>query len=158
MERADKRFAALARDVGLVLEQHSYPRVNGDDRSELEKVLFDFLYGSRGAAGELEKRLNGTAAPLVSEEGTLDSYDCLAVAHELRRKRAATGALVIATDANDQLSIGLAADEGALMDVLGNEIIESLEGVLKKRGWAAPEIKDVGMDFTVPGDDKERAS
>jgi hypothetical protein len=152
MERADKRFEMLARDMGLVAEQHGYDRLTAEERAEFEKRLFEFFHGSRGAAGELEKRLNGTAAPLVKEGGELDSYDCLAVCHELRRVRGAEGALVIAMRSDSELTIGLAADEGSMMDVVGNELIDALSAVIEKRGWKAPTVKDVGMEFVV---DKE---
>jgi hypothetical protein len=63
----------------------------------------------------------------VKEGGELDSYDCLAVCHELRRVRGAAGALVIAMrQPTGHLSIGLAADEGSMMDVVGNELIDAL--------------------------------
>jgi hypothetical protein len=148
----DPRFAPAVKRTAAVLEQEGYPRVSGDDRTDLAAKLMEFLYASRGAAGELEKRLNGTAAPLVSPTGTLDSYDCLAVGHELRRLKGARGALVIAMDADDHLSIGLAAEEGSMMDIVGNELIGALERVITKRGWKAPEVKDVGMEFVVEDD------
>jgi hypothetical protein len=145
----DRRFTMLARNVGLLLEQHAYDRLDGEDRDELEKVLYAFLYGSRGAAGELEKRLNGTAAPLVSDEGKLDSYDCLAAAHELRRVKGAQGALVIAMGEDGHLRSAVAAEEGSMMDIVGNEVINNLGAVLAKRGWKAPDMQDVAMEFTV---------
>lgn len=135
-----------------MLEQEGFPRVSGVDRVDLAAKLMEFLFVSRGAAGELEKRLNGTAAPLVKPGGELDSYDCLAVCHELRRVRGATGALVIAMGADDQLSIGLAADEGSTMDIVGNELIDALSSVIEKRGWRSPAVKDVGIEFSVDDD------
>lgn len=41
----DRRFDQLARNVGLVLEQHGYPRVKGEARDELEALLYRFVYG-----------------------------------------------------------------------------------------------------------------
>lgn len=46
---SDRRFELLARDVGRVLSDHGYPRVNGDDRDELESLLADFIYGAQVA-------------------------------------------------------------------------------------------------------------
>jgi hypothetical protein len=145
-------FDWAAKQTGYLLEQMGLPRVNGNDRAALESKLREFVLGSRGAAGELERRLNGTAEPLVSASGGLDSYDCLAVGHELRRLRGARGALVIAMDSEGHLSIGLAVEEGSTMDVLGNELIEALDSVITKRGWKSPDVRDVSMEFVV---DKE---
>lgn len=151
---SDPRFTPSVKRIAAVLEEEGFGRVRGKDQIDLASVLFGFLYASRGAAGELEKRLNGAAAALVSGSGELDSYDCLAVSHELRRVRGAEGALVIAMGSNSQLSIGLAAEEGSMMDVVGNELIDALSSVIEKRGWKSPEVKDVSMDFAVgePGD------
>ncbi len=146
----DPRFAPTVKRVGRVMEEEGYPRIAGADRRDLAAKLMEFLYVSRGAAGELEQRLNGTAAPLVKAGGGLDSYDCLAVCHELRRVRGAAGALIIAMGADDQLSIGLAAEEGSMMDIVGNELIEALSTVIEKRGWKRPAVKDVGLEFVVP--------
>lgn len=152
----DPRFIAVMKRLGTVMEEEGFGRMSHADRVATGAALFGVMYGSGGAAGELERRLNGTAAPLVAADGSLDSYDCLAVGHELRRNKGAEGALVIAMGSNSQLSIGLAAEEGSMMDVVGNELIEALSSVIEKRGWKAPEVKDVGMDFTVG--DPENAS
>jgi hypothetical protein len=145
----DVRFAAVMKRLGTVVEEEGFGRMTHEDRVATGAALFGVFYGSGGAAGELEKRLNGTAAPLVAADGSLDSYDCLAVAHELRRNKGAAGALVIAMSSDDELSIGLAAEQGTMMDVVGNELIDALSSVIEKRGWKAPEVKDVGFDFTV---------
>lgn len=123
----DRRFLNLARDVGRVLEQHAYPRVNGDDRVELAAKLFEFLYVSRGAAGEMEKRINGVCAPLVSDEGGLDAYDCVAVAHEVRRKRGAQGALVLAMDEKDHIHIGCAVAPQSQADFAFGRLLAALD-------------------------------
>lgn len=52
-ETDDRRFEQLARDVGLVIEQHGYPRVNGADRTDLAAVLYEFLHVPRDAAERL---------------------------------------------------------------------------------------------------------
>lgn len=141
-EVGDRRLDMLARDVGRVLEQHGYPKVNGNDRIELEKRLVEFLHGSRGAAGELESRLNGTAAPLVSDEGGLDAYECVAVAHELRRKRGADGALVIAMDEQNRLHVGCAVEPQSQMDFLSGKLLGLLDG-LAEPGSIEPYVLDM---------------
>lgn len=148
---ADVRLSKMARDVRSVLGQHGFWDV---DRAELAKMLHEVLFGSRGAAGELEARINGTAAPLVSDEGKLDAYDCLAAAHELRRVKGAQGALVIAMSSDGHLSSAVAADQGSMMDIVGNEVIDKLDVVLEARGWKLPEMQDVAMDFTVDAEGK----
>jgi len=142
-EDGDRRLDMLARDVGRVLEHHGYPRVNGEDRTELEGLLIEFIYGSRGAPGELEARLNGTAAPLVSDEGGIDSYECVAVAHELRRKRGADGALVLAMDADDVLHIGCAVEPQSKMDFLSGRLLALLDDL------GHDQIAPVALDLVV---------
>lgn len=153
MERADRRFDQLARDVGLVLEQHGFPRVNGADRADLEKRLFEFLYGSRGAAGELERRLNGTAPPLVSDEGALDSYDCAAVAHELRRKRGAAGAVVIAMDDQNHVFTGCAIVPQSQMDFFASKVM-ALLGEVADESVDGEEVRlqDTVLDLVINAD------
>jgi hypothetical protein len=139
----DGRLDMLARDVGVVLERHGYPRVNGRDRAELEKRLVAFIYGARGAEGELEQRLNGTAAPLVSPEGKLDSYDCAAVAHEIRRKRGAEGAIVVAIDEQNRVHIGCAVEPQSQADFLASKVMSVLDDV------SHDAIQDVVLDLVV---------
>jgi hypothetical protein len=148
MERADNRFISLARNVGAVLEQHGYPRVTGEARIELEKRLFEFCYGSRGAAGELERRLNGTAPPLVSDEGALDSYDCAEMAHELRRLHGAEGAIVIAIDPANRVYIGMAVpkEPGSQPDLLAAHLMRRIDEV------ADVHIQDVVLDLVLNAD------
>jgi hypothetical protein len=141
----DQRFSGeLVRDVGQVFERYGFPRVRGEHRQELADVLFWFFYVQRGPAGDLAARLNGIHAPLrgaANETGPLSPEDCCAAAHELRRRRGADGALVLAMDAAHQLLVGCAVDEGTTMDAVSTEIIESLEDVLKRAaGWKDPAV------------------
>jgi hypothetical protein len=143
MERADSRFDGLAKVVGLELEQRGFPRLTGDTHVELEKALFEFVYGSRGFAGELEKRLNGTAAPLVAGDEKVDSYACCAAAHELRRLRGAEGALVVAVDDAGMVHIGCAVEPQSQADLLASKLISVLDDL------AHAQISAVAMDVEV---------
>lgn len=144
-ERADNRFASLPKNVAAVIEQHCFPRLPNEKRVQLERFLFEFIYGSRGAVGEIERRLNGTASPLVSNEGTLDSYDCAEVAHHLRRERGAEGAIVIAIDPANCVHIGIAVpkEPGSQADLLAAHLMRKIDDV------ANVHIQDVVLDLVV---------
>jgi hypothetical protein len=139
----DPRFTPALRRCAAVLEQEGFGLVRGQDRLDLGAKLMEFLYVSRGAAGELEKRLNGTAAPLVSDEGGVDSYECAAVAHELRRKRGAAGAIVIAIDDANRVHIGMAVHPGTQSDLLAAKVMQQIDDV------AHLHIQDVVLDLVV---------
>lgn len=140
----DPRFAPSVKRTAAVLEQEGFPRLEHDARIDLGAKLMEFLFASRGAAGELEKRLNGTAAPLVDGEGKLDSYDCAAVAHELRRKRGAEGTIVIAIDAQNRVHIGMAVEPQTQSDILAAALMSKIDDV------AHMHIQDVVLDLVVP--------
>ena len=144
-ERRDRRFAGVARDVARVLEQHGFYRGDAEDQSDLRKAMFEYVFGARGPEGELERRLNGLAEPLVSDEGKLDSYDCAGVAHEVRRKRGAAGAIVLAIDDDNRVHIGMALPNkpGSQADLLGAKIMRQIDDV------AHLHIQDVVLDFVV---------
>jgi hypothetical protein len=147
-ERSDPRFVSLPKNVAAVIEQHCFPRLTAEKRVELERALFEFIYGSRGAAGELEKRINGTAAPLVSDDGALDSYDCAELAHALRRQHGAEGAIVIAIDPENRVHIGMAVpkEPGSQADLLAAHLMRKIDDV------ANVHIQDVVLDLVVDAD------
>lgn len=144
MERADRRFEGLAKDVARVYEQHGFPRHDADALRQLDKTLFEHTYGSRGAAGEMERRLNGTAAPLVSPEGKVDSYACFAAAQELRRLPGAAGALVLVVGVNGMMYVGTAVDPKSPADLVASKVIAVLDGLTQDQAEAA--ALDVEVD------------
>lgn len=152
----DHRFEKLARDVGKVLEQHHYPSVRGADRLELENLLWRFIHEDRAALPAVEvrhvRRSRGTEAPpatrTFTSEGELDSDDCSAAAHELRRLKGASGAIVVAMDERELLHIGMSVQGGSTMDYVANRLYAVLDNM------ASRQIKDVVIDI----DDAEAAS
>lgn len=153
----DHRFEKLARDVGKVLEQHHYPKVRGADLLELENILWRFIHEDRGTLPAVQvrhvHRARGTMHPpeptsSFTAEGTLDSDDCCAAAHELRRVKAASGALVVAMDERELLHIGMSVEGGSPMDYVANRLYSVLDNMASRR------IKDVVIDI----DDAEAAS
>lgn len=150
----DRRFEMLARDVGIVLEQHGYPPVRGLDRRELENLLFGYVYAARGDEGDVEKRLNaGVAAPLrtFTPAGALGSADCVATAHELRRLKGARTVVVVALGDDGVLHMGSAADKSPVIDDVTERLLDAVEAVAAP-GAGAMESRV----FTVP--DREGAS
>jgi hypothetical protein len=145
LDANDPRFAVLVKRVGALVEEVGFGRVTYSDRVDIGAALFGVIYGTRGAAGELERRLNGTDAPLVDEEGKLDSYECAAVAHELRRVKGADGAIVIAVDARNRVHIGVATPNapGSQTDLLAARLMRQIDEVAHDR------IQDVVLDLVV---------
>lgn len=140
----DPRFAAVIKRLATVLAEEGYGRATYADRVAIGAALFGVFYTSKNAAGELERRLNGAAAALVSDEGKLDSYDCCAVAHEVRRKRGAESAIVIAFDAHARVHIGCAVKPGSATELLEARLMEKIDEV------AHDFIEDVVLDLVVP--------
>ena len=150
----DPRFAQFVKRTAALAEQEGFPRLDHAARVDLAAKLLEFLYVSRGAAGEIEKRLNSTVAPLVSDEGGVDSYECAAVAHELRRKRGAEGAIVIALDERSRVHIGMAMpkEPGSQADLLAARLMRQIDDV------AHLHIQDVVLDLVVEDDGQGRPS
>jgi hypothetical protein len=125
----DLRFDKLARDVGVVLEQHAYDRLTSERRDRLEALLFEFLYVTPGME-DVEQRLNaGVARPLrtLAPSKEVSSADCCATAHELRVLRPVQLAVVAAIGDDGNLYLGTAADEGPLLDDLTERVLTAIE-------------------------------
>jgi hypothetical protein len=132
----DRRFEMLARDVGVVLEQHGYPRVNGGDRANLEKKLIEFLYATPGLEA-IEQRLNaGAARPLrtMKPASAVAAADCTAAAHEMRVLRPVQLVVVAAIGNDGALCIGSAADEGRVLSAITDRMFDALEGACMTEG------------------------
>jgi hypothetical protein len=141
---SDPRFVAVLKRLSLVMEEEGFGRVTREDRVKLGAALFGAMYTSGGAAGELERRLNGATAPLISDEGKLDSYDCAAVAHEVRRKRGADSAIVIAIDERARVHIGCAVRPGSPSELIEARLMQKIDEA------AHDFIEDVVLDLVVP--------
>lgn len=119
--------------MGLLLEQHAYGRSTVSELAELEQVLFRFLYVARGGLGAVEQRLNsGVARPLrtlATPAGAMSSADCCATAHELRVLKPVQLALVVAVGNDGHMYMGTAADEGEVLDVLTERLLDAVESV-----------------------------
>lgn len=140
----DPRFQPALKRVAAVLEEEGFGRVSGRARVDLGAALFGFLYASRDPdVAEIERRLNGPDAELVSDDGKLDSYDCAAVAHEVRRKRGAAGAIVLAVDEANRVHIGVAVEKGSQSDLLAAKLMRQIDDV------AHLHIQDVVLDLVV---------
>lgn len=148
----DHRFEKLARDVGRVLEQHHYPKVRGGDLLELQNMLWRFIHEDRSKLPAVQvrhvRRARGTEPPpatrTFTSEGELDSDDCTAAAHELRRLKGASGAMVVAMDESEMLHIGMSVQGGSPMDYYANRLYSVLDNM------ASRQIKDVVIDFDDP--------
>lgn len=141
----DPRFETFAKRTGLLAEECGFPRLGARDRADLAKVLFGFLYASRDPdAAEIDRRLNDGRSLLVSDDGGLDSYDCAAVAHEIRRKRGAEGAIVLAIDDRGHVHVGCALKRNSPTEALEAKIMERIDDV------AHDAIENVVLDLVVP--------
>jgi hypothetical protein len=149
----DPRFASLARDVGRVLEQHGFPRVNGEAREELEQLLYEFCYVPRQLAADLARGSITPGRPSPPQtftvEGPLCSEDCIASAHELREVKGANGALVIAMDDDDVLHCGCSVEAGSKMDIVSARLLAKLDDMAPGDGTS---IKDVVLSVVIKDD------